>query len=77
MFLDIRRTDRNAEKGKRPYTLPNPKQTVPESGERFAKTDNATGTLPVSRDSALRESESSPVVSGKSQPLLGPLSPHL
>lgn len=55
MFPDIKGLTEMQQRGKGPYILPNPKQTVPESGERdLPKTDNVTGTLPVSRDSALR-----------------------
>lgn len=58
-------------------TSPKPKRTVPKVWrETFAKTDNATGTLPVP-ETLLSEAESSLVISGKSQPFLGPLFPHL
>lgn len=34
MFPDIKGLTEMQRRGKGPYTLPNPKQTVPESGER-------------------------------------------
>lgn len=57
-------------------TLPNPKQTVPRVWrERFAKTDNATGTLPVPGDSrSCFQMVWSLVISGESQAFLGLLS---